>query len=387
MLKKLYPRFLKKLDHSLLTHYPVVWKSRIHVFGFFSLILGNIIAFLLGHLIPMSKTNVFTVSDYFSFQFVTTILLLFLGISYIFLQRRFPLTGVNTLKRVAIIPLYVLCFTSVIMNVSVFQNTVVTRIANIVPDDVFEKDADLSLQIKTYMKDVDNYSQSNLNVEKLKALGNDYGFKDLELDIDGHFEDYSQANKLQQIIASISSAKYYKKHYDLSGFLNSNNYEYGKTEYLLPLHSFPKARGNFWNVSIFMIGFFSLFTFLTTYFDGKEILGFLFGMFVFWFISIFGISFGGIRSLFGGAPIVIPILVLAAIPFLWRSKTLISKWVSGFVMILLYISGYSLYLIGYQNEFYSHSFIQIFVMEALFAALLVYILFLLKKELLPQRVK
>lgn len=383
----MYPRFLKKLDHYLLTHYPVVWKSRIHVFGFFSLIIGNVLALFAGSLYPISKTNVLTVSGYTSLQVFTVVLLAFIGLAYILLQRRFPLEQVSVWRRVLIIPLYAICFTSVVMNVSVFQHTLVSRIANVVPDADFKEDARLGLQIQMYMEDIDNFVQHNINGEKLKELGLAYGFSGVELNLEEPSSGYIPAMQLESTLSSIASAKYYKDHYDLEGFLNSTEYEYGKQEFMTPLLTFAKMRGNFWNASIFMIGFLSLITFLTTYFDAKGVLALMFGLFVAWFFTIFTLStFIGMRTLIGGVGTALTaIFLLGAIPILWRSKTKLRSWVSGFVLVLMFFLGYYIYSNGFHAGYYHHSIIQVLVMECLFIGLLGYIAILLKKEQQPQK--
>lgn len=386
MLEKIYPRFLKKMDHYLLTHYPVVWKSRIHIFGFFSLIMGNLLALAAGYLYPISKTNVLTISSYSSIQLILVVLLAFIVLGYILVQRRFPLEQTSVWRRVLIIPLYVFCFTSVVMNVSVFQHTLVARTANVVPNIEFHEHSMLGLQILGYMEDVDNFSQNNLNVEKLKALGIEYGVPNVELDLEENYTNFGQAMQLERILSSVASAKYYRDHYDLEGFLNTSEYEYGKQEYNSPLSTYASMRGNFWNAMIFLIGLFSLLTFLITYFEAKGMLGLFFGLFVTWFFSIFVFSSLGFISLIGTVgTIIIAIFLLGAVPILWRNKTKVRSWVSGFIMVLLFFLGYFLYTNGLRAGYYHHSIVQVIVMESLFAVLLGYIALVLKKEQQPGR--
>jgi len=40
--------FFKKIDHYLLINHPVLWRTKVHYFVLFSLILGNIVAVGLG---------------------------------------------------------------------------------------------------------------------------------------------------------------------------------------------------------------------------------------------------------------------------------------------------------------------------------------------------
>jgi len=47
-IKFLYPNFLRRIDRYLLLNYPHVWRTRAHEFAWFSLILGNVLALLLG---------------------------------------------------------------------------------------------------------------------------------------------------------------------------------------------------------------------------------------------------------------------------------------------------------------------------------------------------
>jgi|GEM_PF-6245887 len=384
MLKKLYPRFLKNFDHYLLTHYPVIWKSRIHVFAFFSLLLGNLLAFGAGHLFPISKTNMLTTGDYSTLQQFAVILMLFIGLGYMLLQRRFPLTQVDVWKRVLIIPLYALCLTSVVMNVSVFQHALVSRVAAVVPDATFEEDEKLAKQLMIYRENVDNFSQNNINVEKVKRLGKAYGIGGLEYDITDGYKNYSDGRRLEQIIGSISSAKYYRDQYDLEGFLNTSGYEYGDSHYFVPLSKFPKMRGEFWNASIFLIGFFSLLTFLATYFESKAVLASIFGLFIFW---MFSMLFVGTSFAFIGVNSYLLALFAGVIPFLWQKKTAISRWIAGFAILLLYILGYFFLMIKMDsNDFFMNSMLLVFAMELMFGVLLVYIMFLLKKELAPQQV-
>jgi len=47
--------FLKKIDHYLLTNHPVLWRTKVHYFVLFSLILGNIAAMFIGELLDDDK--------------------------------------------------------------------------------------------------------------------------------------------------------------------------------------------------------------------------------------------------------------------------------------------------------------------------------------------
>ena len=61
--RHIIPGFLRRIDHYLLVHLPLVWRTRIHYFAFFSLILGNVLLFLLGSWYPVSQGNVPTVEQ------------------------------------------------------------------------------------------------------------------------------------------------------------------------------------------------------------------------------------------------------------------------------------------------------------------------------------
>ncbi len=49
--------FLKKIDHYLLTNHPILWRTKVHYFILFSLILGNVLARSIGELLKHYHTN------------------------------------------------------------------------------------------------------------------------------------------------------------------------------------------------------------------------------------------------------------------------------------------------------------------------------------------
>ena len=61
--RHIIPGFLWRTDHYLLVHLAHIWRTKIHYFAFFSLILGNVLLFLLGSWYPVSQANVPTVEQ------------------------------------------------------------------------------------------------------------------------------------------------------------------------------------------------------------------------------------------------------------------------------------------------------------------------------------
>ena len=78
-MRLLIPKFLKKIDLYLLTHYPNFWATRAHYFVFYSFICGNLLMFLLGILCSISKANI---PGYETIVLMTDLLRLFASLDH-----------------------------------------------------------------------------------------------------------------------------------------------------------------------------------------------------------------------------------------------------------------------------------------------------------------
>jgi len=103
---------LKKIDHYLLTNHPVLWRTKVHYFVIFSLILGNVAAVFIGKLLQDYHTNT-------AFIFG----LLFLGFSTLFWlisQARNKIKHYRFWDEVVTFSVYMLCAVSLFVNFIVF---------------------------------------------------------------------------------------------------------------------------------------------------------------------------------------------------------------------------------------------------------------------------
>lgn len=127
--KYLVPNFLRKIDAYLLQRYPIIWETKIVFVLFYSLIVANALLWSLGMVVPISRQYV---PQYDSFRINTLIwssILAVLAIGYYAYQQSFIRIKVYTVREnVLRYGIYVVAVSSILSNILVFPNTVISRV-------------------------------------------------------------------------------------------------------------------------------------------------------------------------------------------------------------------------------------------------------------------
>jgi len=140
-MKWLYPNFLRKIDHYLKINYPYVWRTRVHDFGWFSLILGNIIAVILGILV-VGYDNVFSLKDLWKVNIGFKVLFIFIFLFWVMPLLRFKSKLPDFKALLTTWLMYVLCVMFLGLNVVTFFSSVAYRTAQLYPAKVVQADYD-----------------------------------------------------------------------------------------------------------------------------------------------------------------------------------------------------------------------------------------------------
>jgi len=145
----LYPNFLRRIDHYLKINYPHVWRTRVHDFAWFSLILGNVVAATLGMLMAgydnvLSKTNVTTM------HFSLAVLLGFVCLFWAMRLSRFKIKLSNFRMLLTTWLIYVFCVVSLAINLAAFTFSAASRTANLYPDKVLKSHNDFLNQANKF---------------------------------------------------------------------------------------------------------------------------------------------------------------------------------------------------------------------------------------------
>ena len=138
--KHLTPSFLKRIDHFLLTNYPVVWSTQVHFFVFYSLIVTNLAACLIGLAYPLTINNIPEYKSLFevwkwSFAFAIGLLSFYAYLQSYAIKEVF--NHKEVLNRMLI---YLFCTGSVFANTLIFPNVIHYRVKQIIPKQEFYDD-------------------------------------------------------------------------------------------------------------------------------------------------------------------------------------------------------------------------------------------------------
>ena len=147
----LYPNFLTRIDHYLKINYPHIWRTRVHDFAWFSLIVGNVVAatlaiLMVGYDNVLSRTNVATM------HFSLAALLGFVGLFWAIRLLRFKIKFSNFKMMLTTWVIYVLCVASLGLNLATFTSTVAYRTAYLYPDKTVQADYDYMHESFSYIK-------------------------------------------------------------------------------------------------------------------------------------------------------------------------------------------------------------------------------------------
>lgn len=130
---------LKKIDHYLLTNHPILWRTKLHYFVLFSLILGNVAAFGLGY---------FSIKWFGGIELgIISTTLQVLGVFAILIwlttQARNKIKHYHFWDEVLTYSIYVICTASLFGNLFLFGNTVTRTAAHLVSVEQIDIDREL----------------------------------------------------------------------------------------------------------------------------------------------------------------------------------------------------------------------------------------------------
>jgi len=137
----LYPNFLRRIDHYLKINYPHVWRTRVHDFGWFSLVLGNVVAILLGILV-VGHDNVFSLKELMKINLGSKVLLIFVCLFWAVHLLRFKIKSLDTKTRLTTWLMYALCVGLLGLNTATFFSSIAYQTAQLYPDKVVQADYD-----------------------------------------------------------------------------------------------------------------------------------------------------------------------------------------------------------------------------------------------------
>ncbi len=146
----LYPNFLRRIDHYLKINYPHVWRTRVHDFGWFSLVLGNVVAAMLGMLV-VGRNNIIEEGQLITMHIGLTVLLSFVSLFWVVHLVRYKLKFSDFRRLLTTWFIYVLCLLSLGLNVSTFTSAVAYRTASLDSGEVLAKNGHyIYNDLKTY---------------------------------------------------------------------------------------------------------------------------------------------------------------------------------------------------------------------------------------------
>jgi len=163
----LYPNFLKKIDHYLKINYPHIWRTRVHDFGWFSLLLGNAMAASLGVLI-VGSNNVLSEGSVATMHSGLAMMLGFVGLFWAMRLLRFKIKFSNFKTILTTWVIYVCCVASLGLNLATFTSTIAYKTAFLHSDKVVQADYD-------YMDSNFNYNKKYYGEYTLPFWGRDSG--------------------------------------------------------------------------------------------------------------------------------------------------------------------------------------------------------------------
>jgi len=116
--------FLKKIDHYLLTNHPVLWRTKVHYFVLFSLILGNIVMAVI--------SNAFLKSPHIGIAYISilgVVLLVFMTLMWLVSQSRIKIKTYRFWDEVLTFGVYMFCALSLFMNFMVLIQMPIIKVS------------------------------------------------------------------------------------------------------------------------------------------------------------------------------------------------------------------------------------------------------------------
>ncbi len=134
ILEGLIPGFLRRIDTHLLENKPLIWRTRIHFFVFYSGFLLNFILLLIGFNINISSKNLVSESDLNLLVFWSRIFLFLVAVYWIYRQWQYPPGEIKRKEYLKISFINSLCLFLLYINSIVLSYPLITKTAKAVPD-------------------------------------------------------------------------------------------------------------------------------------------------------------------------------------------------------------------------------------------------------------
>ncbi|MEM6725914.1 MAG: hypothetical protein AAF598_17865, partial [Bacteroidota bacterium] len=115
-MNRITPRFLTRLDHWLLVNHPFIWRTRIHVVAFWSLIVVNGLILGVTSIVPMSP-RFFPTADFIEYAYsISWILLVFAALYWGVTSAKFQFKSTRFSHILGTVSLVFLGFVSLFSN-------------------------------------------------------------------------------------------------------------------------------------------------------------------------------------------------------------------------------------------------------------------------------
>ncbi len=171
-LKRLYPNFLKRIDRHLLLNYPHIWRTRVHDFAWFSLILGNLLAVGLGVFLVRGE-HIFLENNLYAIHIGATILAGFVGLFWAIRLLQFKIKSTSFKIMLTTWLIFIGCIASLGLNVAALTSTIAYQTAYVATDKVLQADLEYTETYRGYRKFYDA-GMGNQNMFSMGKLNEDY---------------------------------------------------------------------------------------------------------------------------------------------------------------------------------------------------------------------
>ncbi len=131
--------YFKKIDHYLLLNHPILWRTKVHYFMLFSLILGNMLAFGLGYF----PVKYFGAIDLDIVSVIIGGLIIFTVLAWFITQARNKIRYYNFWDEVLTFAIYVIFTASLFGNLILFERTITYTTARLVSVEQIDIDTDV----------------------------------------------------------------------------------------------------------------------------------------------------------------------------------------------------------------------------------------------------
>ena len=131
---------LQKVDQYLLENYPVVWRSRIHYFLFYSGIVTNVLLLGIALGIPVTPQSIFTESDITRWVWTARSSLVVVVVYWFIWQRNHPVGYRNWGTYLKITALNSICLFLLYLNSIVFTYPLIIKSAQAIPESKFQEE-------------------------------------------------------------------------------------------------------------------------------------------------------------------------------------------------------------------------------------------------------